>query len=245
MAKNAANNCWHLLKEGEKYGPYLLQQLMDMVREGHILGQDLLWNPDYKNWVRADRVPELVSFFGKQNDEKKLKPKDSLAKRTAGHIDSGKQPDQESSDRKMRKGCCCVAVAVLLIVLIIAAIFGFNALTDGFLGIRQTTLEAATFRQAAPDFQPMENTDTFTPDDEEIFVIVSVENARSGSQLTARWLHAGEVLLASYQKELSGGDQKHQFSIVQPPFGWYEGNYEVIISLDGKQIVTLPFTVSD
>ncbi len=50
---------WYLHRQGQQYGPYTQQQLLQWARKGELQPHDLLWHPDLPEWTRAAAIPEL------------------------------------------------------------------------------------------------------------------------------------------------------------------------------------------
>ncbi|RQD72755.1 MAG: DUF4339 domain-containing protein [Candidatus Syntrophonatronum acetioxidans] len=50
---------WYIFRKGERYGPYLLEELIKYVQEGRLQPDDLLWNEGLTQWVEAGTLEEL------------------------------------------------------------------------------------------------------------------------------------------------------------------------------------------
>lgn len=50
---------WHILGDGQKYGPYTGEQLVTFVKEGRITRESLLWAAGLAEWTRADTIEGL------------------------------------------------------------------------------------------------------------------------------------------------------------------------------------------
>ena len=50
---------WHLMQEGQKYGPYRGEQLVQFVQEGRIVRETLVWTEGLEDWVAASAVEGL------------------------------------------------------------------------------------------------------------------------------------------------------------------------------------------
>jgi len=50
---------WHLLNNGEKYGPYSEDDLVQFVREGRVVRESLLWTEGMDGWVAASTIDGL------------------------------------------------------------------------------------------------------------------------------------------------------------------------------------------
>ncbi len=56
---------WHLLKDGQTYGPYSEEQMKPFVQEGRILPADLVWSAGMEQWLPAGQT----SFFAAKGGE--------------------------------------------------------------------------------------------------------------------------------------------------------------------------------
>lgn len=50
---------WHLLQDGQRYGPYTGDQLLQFAQEGRIVRESLVWTEGLENWVAASAVEGL------------------------------------------------------------------------------------------------------------------------------------------------------------------------------------------
>jgi hypothetical protein len=55
---------FHVAVGGQSQGPYTLQQLADMIGQGTLTGETLVWSPGFAQWTPAAQVPALASQFG-------------------------------------------------------------------------------------------------------------------------------------------------------------------------------------
>jgi hypothetical protein len=62
-----------------------------------------------------------------------------------------------------------------------------------------------------------------------------------GTKLNASWRHEGKEIVA-YQREVDG-TRYAALSITRPVNGWPAGEYEVVLSLDGKHEKRAEFTI--
>lgn len=53
------SDAWHLLQDGQQYGPYTGEQLVEFVKEGRIVRESMLWAEGMAEWARADAVEGL------------------------------------------------------------------------------------------------------------------------------------------------------------------------------------------
>lgn len=50
---------WHLLQDGQQYGPYTGEQLLAFVKEGRIVRESMLWAEGMADWAKASDVQGL------------------------------------------------------------------------------------------------------------------------------------------------------------------------------------------
>ncbi len=55
---------FHVLINGQQAGPYGSQQLQQLVSQGQLNAETLVWKAGMANWVKAGEVPELQNIFG-------------------------------------------------------------------------------------------------------------------------------------------------------------------------------------
>ncbi len=55
----AAEENWHMERQGQRFGPYSRVALFDYARQGKILPDDYLWSKTTKGWIRSDTMPGL------------------------------------------------------------------------------------------------------------------------------------------------------------------------------------------
>ncbi len=250
------NQEWYLLKNRERYGPYSWEQLQDFIKENRLLADDLIWSQSLSAWTPAKQVPGLLT----------------RATQTSPQVKTTTNKGAVRSPKKKKKGTLIVG-GFLLILLIAGGVLAFNSLWRGWgIFTGDPTLEAVTCREVNEKSEAIEVTDSFNQEDQEIYLAVLVNNAREGSTLTAEWWYmpSGEISqdtvegaqeqeqkqeqegayqekirLVGYDKELSRGDNRTHFSILQPPYNWKTGDYQVTLELDQTPVLTVPFKVEN
>jgi TM2 domain-containing membrane protein YozV len=55
---NDSNIVWHIARGNERFGPFSLRQLEEMVASGRLIPSDMLWNPSLPSWQPASSVIE-------------------------------------------------------------------------------------------------------------------------------------------------------------------------------------------
>ena len=99
------------------------------------------------------------------------------------------------------------------------------------------------------DFRPLNVTNAFTPDTPVIYCSVKVSNAPPDTEIRADWIYIkGEAEdLTDYLIDsvilTAEGTQYIKESLISPDEGWPRGDYKVVLYVDGKEELTVPFSV--
>ncbi len=118
------------------------------------------------------------------------------------------------------------------------------------VSVSTASLSEATMCQGVDkDMRPIDVTDIFTTDAPEIFCSVKLSHAPSDTEVKAEWMYVkGELedvenyLIADYSLTAEG-TQYLSFSLTKPEAGWPKGEYKIILYVDGKENLSVPFTV--
>lgn len=121
----------------------------------------------------------------------------------------------------------------------------------GGLSFTTARLSEATMAASVDEttHQPIDKTDTFSADTPVIFASAKLSNAPPGTEVTADWIYvSGEVAdLENYTimtlADKYDGTQYLYFSVTKTEAGWPAGDYKVVLSIDGKEQASIPFTV--
>jgi hypothetical protein len=99
------------------------------------------------------------------------------------------------------------------------------------------------------DLRPVGLTDVFHEDTPEIFCTFKISNAPSDTEVKAVWLYVeGELKdLKDYvigEWSTDAGDSRYIYaSLTRPDNGWPLGSYKVVMYVDDKEELSVPFTV--
>jgi hypothetical protein len=97
-------------------------------------------------------------------------------------------------------------------------------------------------RAVGADNRVTDEASTFRPG-ETIYVSVSTEGVSPSSTLAARWTYQdGQVVDEGSRSIAPNGPEVTEFHVSKPD-GWPTGNYEVVISLDGREVDRKSFSV--
>lgn len=97
---------------------------------------------------------------------------------------------------------------------------------------------------------PVDITDRFEPDSPSIHAVLVLEGAKTGTKVMGTWVSVDAIETPNYQIDLSEvetkaqGDARVHFKISKPQKGWPVGNYRLDVSVDGKFITSMPFSVA-
>jgi len=128
----------------------------------------------------------------------------------------------------------------LAALLLTALAFGLAACGGGSSGPGISDVTLALSVNAATR-QPIERTSHFPLDTGEVFVSLKVSDAAPGAKLEASWRHEGKEIVA-YERDVDG-TRYAALSITRPANGWPPGDYEVVLSLDGKHTKRAKFAI--
>jgi len=143
------------------------------------------------------------------------------------------------------------AICALAVMLLIS----LTACQGGGLGFG-TTASKASLSEAkmckSVDLEtgePIEVSDTFTSDTQWIFCSVKVSNAAPETKIGAEWLYVqdeagGETnyLIADWNTTTEG-THYIPLSIARPENGWPKGDYKIVLYLNDKETLGVPFKV--
>jgi len=143
--------------------------------------------------------------------------------------------------------------ALLVRVLLLAALVSAMPLAgcSGEVSYTSAKLsEAAMCLGVDGDAKPVNPTSAFAVNTPEIFCSVKLSNAPADTEIGSEWVYVrGE--LSGYDNTVidtlvlpADGTQYLQFSLPRPDGGWPTGEYKLKLYIDGKEKVSLPFTVS-
>ena len=97
--------------------------------------------------------------------------------------------------------------------------------------------------------EPIESSDTFTPETLWIFCSVKLSNAPTDTAVSAEWLYLpqgadGETsLLIADWDTTTEGTRYIPLSVVRPESGWPTGDYKLVLYLNDKEALNVPFKV--
>lgn len=111
----------------------------------------------------------------------------------------------------------------------------------------RSTVEVETIsigRAVGEDRRVTDETTTFRPTDT-IYLSFQLDGAGETAKLAAEWIHEdGRVVAKNSRTSKINGPTVFEFHASQPR-GWPAGNYEAVITLDGREIHRRTFTVQE
>lgn len=97
-------------------------------------------------------------------------------------------------------------------------------------------------------FEPINVTDTFNQTDEKIYLTGQLDNGTVGKVLSTEWRYVNEdnttTLIETIDYTLEFTSTIFKFYLPTPDGGWYIGDYEIWLYVDGVYITYIAFTVT-
>jgi len=144
----------------------------------------------------------------------------------------------------MRRNLSRMLVTSLLSALILLSVGCEVSFTTAKLS------EATMALGVTDDNKPVNATTVFSPDTEEIFCSVKLSNAPDHTEVTSVWVYVGGEVegLTNYEIDsystVTEGTRYINFSLPRAAdTGFPKGDYKIVLYVDGKESVALPFTV--
>ena len=139
---------------------------------------------------------------------------------------------------------------VFIASIIVASLLLAISFTACDAGVTTASLSEATMcRSVDNDMHPIDATDIFTTNTPEIFCSVKLSYAPPDTEVKAEWIYVqGELedvenyLIDDYSLTAEG-TLYLSFSLTKPEAEWPKGEYKVILYVDGKEKLSVPFTV--
>lgn len=94
-----------------------------------------------------------------------------------------------------------------------------------------------------PDQKIVNATDTFKPDTPEIFLSFATSGVKSDTAVDATWVHVPSGSTLKGPTVRVSEDRWVGYSLTKPTAGWPEGQYKVVIALNGVEAGSPGFTV--
>lgn len=121
---------------------------------------------------------------------------------------------------------------------------------EGEVSFTTASLSEATMTTAVDEnMQPLDTTDVFAPDAQEIFCSVKLSSAPPDTEIKAEWVYIqGEVedltnYLIDEWSTTADGTRYIGASIIRPYDGWPKGDYKVVLYVDSEEELSVPFYV--
>ena len=144
----------------------------------------------------------------------------------------------------MRRNLSRMLVTSLLSALILLSVGCEVSFTTAKLS------EATMALGVTDDNKPVNATTVFSPDTEEIFCSVKLSNAPDHTEVTSVWVYVGGAVegLTNYEIDsystATEGTSYINFSLPRAAdTDFPKGDYKLVLYVDGKESVALPFTV--
>jgi len=141
---------------------------------------------------------------------------------------------------------------ILIIAIIITSLLLAMPLAgcEGEVSFTTASLSEATMCQSVDkDMRPVNAISVFNADTPKIFCSVKLSNAPPDTEIKAEWIYIeGEVedlnnFLIDDWSATTEGTHYISTSMTRPYDGWPGGEYKVVLYIDGKEKLSVPFTV--
>jgi len=148
----------------------------------------------------------------------------------------------------MKKVFCFLSVIGLLSVLL-SGLSGCGSKTEFSFSTARIS-EASMATSLDKDMLPINTTDEFSPETAKICLSVKLSNAPPDTEVKAEWIYVrgemkdSENYLIDTVSVQGENNAYVGLTLSRPDNGWPEGEYEVILSIDGKQKLSVPFQVT-
>ena len=137
-----------------------------------------------------------------------------------------------------------------LLVVLLLAIVALAAGCSGEVSFTTAKLSEGTMALGIDDdTKPVNPTTVFSPEAEEIFCSVKLSNSPQDTEVNSTWIYVQGELEDTENYEIDSyavttdGTRYLQFSMSRPANGFPRGEYKLVLSIDGKEELNLPFTV--
>jgi hypothetical protein len=140
-----------------------------------------------------------------------------------------------------------VIVALVLVAMLVVPLAGCK----GEVSVTTASLSEATMCSSidSQTKRPAEKADVFSTNTPEIYCSVKLSNAPPNTEVKAVWIYVqGEAkdlkdyTITEYPMT-ADGTRYLSFSVTQPTAGWPRGDYMIKLFVDGKERLTVPFSV--
>ena len=110
--------------------------------------------------------------------------------------------------------------------------------------LRDATIATALDEQ----MRPLDNTTVFSSDTPAIYCSVQIKNSPFETQVVSEWIYvSGEAEVTDYVIDTNAitveGDRYIGFSLSSPDEGWPRGDYKLVLYIDGRENLSVPFSV--
>lgn len=146
-----------------------------------------------------------------------------------------------------KKGISILIVAIITASLLLAMPL---AGCKGEVSFTTASLSEATMCQSVDkDMRPVNAINVFNADTPKIFCSFKLSNAPPDTEIKAEWIYIeGEVeglnnFLIDDWSAITKGTHYISTSMTRPDDGWPRGEYKVALYIDGKEQLSVPFTI--
>jgi len=80
-----AESVYHVSRNGENYGPYTTDQIIEQARNGQLLSTDKLWTEGAESWVEVSQFSQLSPYFPREYQQPPIPSNLDAKKRSKKH----------------------------------------------------------------------------------------------------------------------------------------------------------------
>ena len=145
--------------------------------------------------------------------------------------------------KSLSTGICLTLIIVVVMAVLLTGCEAEVSFTTASLN------EATMCTGIDDDLRPVGITDVFHVDTPEIFCTMKISSAPPDTEIKAEWIYVkGEVEdLTDYvigEWSTEAGDSRYMYaSLTCPDKGWPRGSYKVVMYVNDKEELSVPFTV--
>lgn len=144
-----------------------------------------------------------------------------------------------------------IALFTVFITAVTGAGCGLRVNTGGTTGTDSMVSDATLATAIDSESKPLNASNTFTVMADAIYLSFKLNNAPASTQVTAKvtYLNGEATSMANqvlFNNSLTGQGTKYMAFTIKPPSGGFpQGNYNVVLVTNGKETISLPFTVQN
>lgn len=141
-------------------------------------------------------------------------------------------------------------ISLVLVVIFVAGLFVINTGCEGTVSFTTANITDTVMAKGVDtEKRPVNPTSTFTTDVPEIYCSAKMNNAPADTKVTGKWIYISGEIKDTTNYEIDSatlaieGTRYFKMSLSKPTNGWPKGSYKLVLLIDGKESVSVPFTI--